>query len=114
MSTISPEEEVRQMEELFASILRAITELRQEIEDLSSGVEAGEAFNSTAATKTVQSVADLIGRCQKAEILLHDCRNRQAGIARGGYALDLDKARADIGCKLDSLRRCGSAKPVSQ
>ncbi len=97
-------DELAETEALFASVKRTLAELRQEIESLKERARAGEDINATAAAKTISSVSDVIGRCQKAELMLYDCRNKRAGIARGGYALDLDQARADIGCKLDRLR----------
>jgi chromosome segregation ATPase len=104
MTMITPEQEIARMEELYASVQETVSGLRREIENLKQQAESGEEINATAVAKTVQSISDAIGRCQKAELQLNDCRNRQAGIARGGYALDLDKARAEIGCRLDRLR----------
>ncbi|WP_259987047.1 hypothetical protein [Sulfitobacter sp. S190] len=107
MTVLTPahaDAELAETEELFLSVRRALADLRVELESLKQRAQAGEEINGTAASKTIASVGDAVGRCQKAELLLNDCRNKQAGIARGGHALDLDRARADIGCKLDRLR----------
>ena len=114
MTLITPEKEAAEIEELYASVRNAVADLRRKMEILQEQVTSGEDINATAVTKTFQTISDTIGRCQKAELLLHDCRNRQAGIARGGYALDLDRARAEIGCKLDRLRRCGAAGSIPE
>jgi len=39
----------------------------------------------------------MVATCVKVETYLNEWRNRQVGIARGGYALDMEQARADIG-----------------
>ena len=107
-------DELADAEALFSSVKRTLAELRDEIESLKERAKAGEDINATAAAKTISAATDVIGRCHKAELMLYDCRNKQAGIARGGIALDLDRVRADIGCKLDRLRRCCSARPVPE
>tara|TARA_R110000787_G_scaffold75819_5_gene167799 strand:+ start:492 stop:836 length:345 start_codon:yes stop_codon:yes gene_type:complete len=114
MTMITPEQEIADSEELFSSLKNAISDLRREIESLKEQAVSGEEINETAATKVIGKVTGMVGTCAKVETYLNDCRNRQAGIARGGYALDLDKARVEIGCKLDRLRRCGGTGPVSE
>ncbi|MGJ8628351.1 MAG: hypothetical protein ACSHXB_15430 [Sulfitobacter sp.] len=114
MTMITPEQEIADSEELLCSLKNAISDLRREIESLKEQVLSGEDINETAATKVVGKVTSMVGTCAKVETYLNDCRNRQAGIARGGYALDLAKARDQIGGKLDRLRRCGGTKPVSE
>mgnify|MGYP003646843205 CR=1 FL=1 len=104
MTLITPEQEVADSEELLASLKRAIGDLREEIEGLRKQIRSGEEVNETATSRAVGKVAGMVGTCIKLETHLNECRNRQAGIARGGYALDLDRARAEIGCKLDRLR----------
>ena len=91
-------------EAMFASVQRTLAELREALESLKEQAKAGGEIDATIASKTVFQLSDAVGRCQKAGMILNDCRNKQAGIARGGYALDINKARADIGCKLDQLR----------
>lgn len=104
MTLITPEQDIAELEELFASIRSSIGILRREIESLKERAEAGEEINETTAAKSIRSVNGLVSECQKAELKLYDCRNLQAGIVRGGYALDLDGARDKIGCQLDRLR----------
>ncbi len=97
-------DELAEAEAMFASVNRTLAELREALESLKERAKAGEEIDATTASRTVSQLSETVARCQKAGLILYECRNKQAGIARGGYALDLDKARADIGCKLDRLR----------
>lgn len=97
-------DELAEAEALFASVQRSLAELREALECLTNQARTGEEIDATSANRTVSQLSDTVGRCQKAGMILNECRNKHAGIARGGYALDMDKARADIGCKLDQLR----------
>lgn len=101
---VPPLDELAEAEALFASVYRSLAELREALEGLKEQATAGEEINATTASKTVSQLSETVARCQKAGLILNDCRNKQAGVARGGFALDLDQARADIGCKLDRLR----------
>lgn len=114
MTMITPEQEIADSENRLLSLRNAISDLRREIECLKERALSGEEIDETAATKIVGKVISIVGTCGKVETYLDDCRNRQAGIARGGYALDLDKARVEIGGKLDRLRRCGGTRSVSE
>ena len=97
-------DELAQAEAMFASVQRSLAELREALESLKVQATTGEEIDVIVTSKTVSQLSETVARCQKAGLILNDCRNKQAGIARGGYALDLDQARADIGCKLDRLR----------
>ncbi len=86
----------------------------RQAEDLRRQIEAGEDADLVSGSKQVVQVDGLIRSCQKVEVCLVEQRNRQAGIVQGGHALDLDKARFDIGCRLARLRACSGARGVSE
>ena len=104
MTLMTPEHVASESQDLLNSVIGSIKDLRKEIEDLKEKVRAGDDLNATQTTKTVTHAATLLKTCQEVENRLVECRSKSAGIARGGYALDLERARADIGCKLDRLR----------
>ncbi|WP_052304789.1 hypothetical protein [Roseobacter litoralis] len=85
-----------------------------EIEDLKERVRAGEGLEKTQNSRTVASATTLLKTCQEVENRLVEYRSKSAGIARGGYALDLERARAEIGCKLDRLRCTARPRPISE
>lgn len=113
MMIITPEQEVKECAEVLRGLKLSIAALRREFEDLLEKAQSGKEIKQTAVSKCVSEAKTMLASCVRAEIDLNDCRNKQAGIAQGGYALDLDAARADIGCKLDRLRRCADPGPVS-
>jgi hypothetical protein len=113
MTLITPELVASQTEDLLNSVIISVRDLRKEIEDLKQQVRTGEAI-ATNGSKTVTQAVSLLETCQKVENRLVECRSKHAGIARGGYALDLEKARAEIGCKLDRLRCTRVASAVSE
>lgn len=114
MDKDTPVDEVAMNEESFLSLFDAIGDLRRQINALKNDAVAGGNLDSAETTKTLAEFNKVVAACGIAENRLHECRNKQAGIARGGYALDLDRARADIGCKLDRLRQCGDPSAISE
>ncbi|UWR13242.1 hypothetical protein K3753_11485 [Sulfitobacter mediterraneus] len=113
MTVITPDEEIAHGVEILDALRAAIRVLRQEIEGQTQTARSGEDIDKTQMAKQLRDMQGLVTQCTKAEMFLNDCRNRQAGIARAGHALDLEQARADIGCKLDRLRRCSGAGRIS-
>jgi antitoxin (DNA-binding transcriptional repressor) of toxin-antitoxin stability system len=104
MTILTPEHVASEAENLLNSVIGSIKDLRQELEDLKERVRAGEGLEKTQDSRTVASATTLLKTCQEVENRLVECRSKSAGIARGGYALDLERARTEIGCKLDRLR----------
>lgn len=113
MKLITPEDVSGEAEALLASVHRSVRDLREEIEDLKQRVRAGEETDQKAAAQ-LASAEKLIRTCQSVEKCLVEHRNRNAGVARGGYALDLDRARFEIGCRLHRLRSCCGEGEVSE
>ncbi len=104
MTLITPDLMESQTEDLLESVMGSIRSLRQDLEDLKTRVRQGDGLNAADDKRTVAAAVGLLETCQKVEYRLAECRIKNEGIARGGYALDLEKARADIGCKLARLR----------
>lgn len=104
MTMKTPEEEVQTTEEIFDRLQETIRDLRREVEGLKEQAQSGEEINETAVTKKLGTIPGLLRHCVQAENTLNECRRKQAGIAKGGFALDLEQARIEIGCKLDQLR----------
>ena len=114
MTKITPEVEIALSEERLMSLMEVIGDMRRQIEELKRDVSAGGKLDDAATKRTLNEFNTVVVACNKTEMILDECRNKQAGIARGGYALDMEKARAEIGCKLDQLRRCGDPGTVSE
>ncbi len=113
MTLITPEERVSQTADLLKSLQNSIQELRQKAEDLKARIEAGEDAELSGPKRQVDDISKLIRSCQNVEERFVERYHKQAGIVRGGYALDLDAARSEIGCRLAKLRKCCGAGRVS-
>jgi hypothetical protein len=107
MTLITPDECVSRSADVYKSLLESLSRLREQAEDLRKQLEAGEDADLADGSKRVLTVDRLVMSCQRAEIILAEQQNRKLGIVRGGYALDLDAARHEVGCRLARLRRCG-------
>ena len=104
--------EVSEAQNLLNSVISSVQDLRQELEALKNRVKDEEGLEGAQDNKKVASATALLQTCQNVENRLVECRKKSAGIAQGGYALDLERARAEIGCKLDRLRCTAGAGPV--
>lgn len=105
MILITPDERVSHLTDLLRSLGRSLRKLREQAENLRDQIEAGEDADLAGGGKQLAQIDGLIRVCQKVETNLVEHTNRKAGIAQGGYALDLAEARAEIGGRLDRLRR---------
>ena len=114
MTLITPEERISQTADLLRSLEASIRNLRQAAEDLRKQIGAGEDADLAGSAKQLGQLEGLIRSCQKVETSFVEQHHRQAGIAQGGYALDLDRARSEIGCRLARLRGCCGAGQISE
>lgn len=106
---ITPDGRTDKVADLLESLHRAVLELRQQAEDLKTALQAGEEVDPAAMKLSSAAVNSLVRECQKVETCFVERELRQQGIVQGGYALDLDAARFEIGCRLDRLRQCCGA-----
>ncbi|WP_333682811.1 hypothetical protein [Pontibaca methylaminivorans] len=106
MTLLTPEERIRRTAELLASLEDSVRNLRWQAEDLSRRFRAGGDADIVNGTRQVAALEALIRTCLKVEASLVEQQHRQAGIAQGSYALDLERARFEIGCRLARLRAC--------
>ncbi|TDK49831.1 hypothetical protein [Antarcticimicrobium luteum] len=106
MILIAPEERISDAAALLGSLKRSVQELRQIAEALKREIEAGGDANVAARSRDLERAGQVIRSCQKVEECFVQEQHRKAGIAQGGYALDLEAARAEVGCRLARLRAC--------
>ncbi|WP_428925561.1 hypothetical protein [Marinibacterium sp. SX1] len=108
--TLITQQDLTKDTESTADLLRALQEslsdLRRTAVALKQKIDSGEPQDLAAGAKEIAAVDQLARNCMKTEVSLAEICNRKAGIVRGGYALDLDVARAEIGCRLGRLRTC--------
>ena len=106
MTLITPDERVSRTADLLRSLEDSVRDLRRQAEDLKRRIEAGGDADLAGGNRQVEQLVKLIRSCQNVEERFVEQQHRQAGIVRGGYALDLDRARLEIGGRLASLRAC--------
>lgn len=114
MTLITPEERMSRTADLLQSLETSIRDLRQAAEDLRKQIGTGEDADLAGSAKQFGQLEGLIRTCQKVETSFVEQHHRQAGIAQGGYALDLDRARFEVGCRLARLRTCCGARQISE
>lgn len=107
MILITPEDFVSDTEELLRSVHVSVRELRAEAERLCQALKEGDDKELPQTSKRLNNVSDLVRTCQKLESNLVEHHRNKAGVVQGGYAMDLDQARSEIGCRLSRLRTCG-------
>lgn len=106
MILITPEERVSKTADLLRSLEQSVRDLRQVAESLKADIEAGGEADVVARARELDQAGRLIRSCQKVEECFVEQQHRRTGIAQGGYALDLDAARVEVGCRLARLRAC--------
>lgn len=106
MILITPEERISDADALLRSLKRSVQELREIAETLKQEIEAGGDAAAAARGKDLERAGQVIRSCQKVEECFVQEQHRKAGIARGSYALDLEAARAEVGCRMARLRAC--------
>ncbi|GAA6201102.1 hypothetical protein [Aquicoccus sp. SU-CL01552] len=106
MILITPEERISDAAALLRSLKRSVQELRDIAEALKQEIEIGGDASVAARSKELERAGQVIRSCQKVEECFVQEQHRKAGIAQGGYALDLEAARAEVGCRLARLRAC--------
>lgn len=111
MTINTPEQELAALEDIVTSIRNSLGALRRDIESLSEQAKAGGGISETKAAQSLRFLSGLVAACHSAELKLHVCKQHQSASAEGGggggaggQSLDLDAARAAIGCQLDRLR----------
>ncbi len=114
MILITPEDFVSETEELLRSVQTSVRELRAEAERLCRALKEGDEEDLAQRGKRLNNVSDLVRTCQKLESNLVEHHRNKAGIAQGGYALDLSEARSEIGCRFSRLRTCYGMGRVSE
>lgn len=113
MTVKTAEERVADTADLLQSLHASVQRVRQDAERMCEELRATEHPDVNPASKQLSSVEGLIRTCQKVESCLVEQLARQAGVAQGGHALDLDGARKEIGCRLARLRACCNEDGVS-
>ena len=113
MTLITPGEDQARAEELLLEVHDSLRDLRRAFKTLKERVETGEDVKATEFKSKFSEMNTVLVNCHKLETNLAEARQKHSRIAQGGYALDLDLARAEVRCALGRLRACGGAGGIS-
>ncbi|MBM2292877.1 hypothetical protein JQX09_17245 [Sulfitobacter pseudonitzschiae] len=112
MINITPDEDAAQIQQALGTVYRELGELREQLAALKEEARDRGDADAKDVRATVASLRSSLETCMKLETQVAECRRKQSHIAQGGYALDLDAARAEVGCRLARLRECGGTGEV--
>lgn len=112
MILIHLEEEKSRLEEEREQIVEVLKELGEEIRRLKAQIEDGGEVSKTETGKLMSDVRYWMRASHETEAQIANVRRKQKGLA-GDWALDLECARNEIGCRMARLRRCCGARELS-
>ncbi|MBE0452400.1 hypothetical protein [Roseovarius autotrophicus] len=104
MVLITPEERPSGLTTSINALEQQLADMRGELEELYLRIRAGDLGELKNATRATAEIRQWLKIAIEAEAQLDKRRQQERGIAHG-YAIDLDAARHEIGCRLDRLRR---------
>lgn len=95
------------------SITHVLRDLREDLEQMAALMRGGEGVKTPEVKALLTDMRYWLKALRETEAELETIRRKEAGII-GGYGLDLARARVEIGCRLDRLRRCCGAGEVPE
>lgn len=104
MTSIAPDTQIARDEALLAAARTAISDLASEIEILKQQIRSGEDADLKQAAAKLSALDGWMRNYVTLENRLAELRTRYRGPDEGGLALNLDRARFEIGCRLARLR----------
>lgn len=113
MSLNTPEHKIAKDENLLETSRTSLRELAAEIENLKKQIRSGEDANLKEAATKLAALDGWLRNYVTVENRLAELRRKHCGPEAGGLALDLERARFEIGCRLARLRtaRCKGCVP---
>lgn len=108
MIVIEAEQQSNDLSEHIREIVEELKRLKTDLRSLQGYVQSDEPGSTREALRCAGDVRAFIKHAYEVEAKYHEEQRKQLGLA-GASGFDLDAARAEIGCKLDSLRRCCGA-----
>ncbi|GGG64323.1 hypothetical protein GCM10011415_08600 [Salipiger pallidus] len=108
MILIQLEEEMSRLENEREQIVDVLKELGDEIRRIKTQIEDGDAVSKTETGKLMADLRYWMRASHETEAQIANVRRKQKGLV-GDWALDLERARDEIGCRMARLRRCCGA-----
>ena len=106
MVLITPEAESSSLRLQLSAIEDELMQLREDLAELRSQIQTGKPTSPQTALSLFSTIRAYMRMALETEARLAELNAKHSKIAQGGYAVDLDEARAQIRCRLAALRRC--------
>ncbi|WP_085890348.1 hypothetical protein [Roseovarius litorisediminis] len=104
MVLITPDEGPTGLTTSINSLERQLADMKEDLEAIYDKIRAGDLSELKEANKATAEIRQWLKIAIEAEAQLEKRRKHEKGIVHD-FALDFDDARAQIGCRLDRLRR---------
>ncbi|MGH1465777.1 MAG: hypothetical protein ACRBBQ_10500 [Cognatishimia sp.] len=108
MTHKTPPEGAAVLEDEIAMIRQTVAQMTRLLAMLEADVMAQDEAAIKGSTRLLADIRSWSKLAIETEVRFEERRKRQNGVARD-YALDLERARETIGCRLARLRRCCGA-----
>ncbi len=105
MSLITLEDRLSDLERDRDAIAETLRSIRDELHDLRERVESGALGDRAEASRLLADVRYWLKAARETEAEIKIIRKEKAGIAHD-YAIDLERARDDVRCRIYRLRDC--------
>ncbi|WP_235953056.1 hypothetical protein [Salipiger sp. PrR002] len=112
MVLIHLDEELTRLEEEREMIADMLRHLGADMRRLRGQYEDSGTLDKPETSKAVADLRYWLKVAHETEALITNVRRKQKGIA-GDWALDLERARLEVGCRMARLRRCCGAGELS-
>ncbi len=110
VTTKTDTERLEKKRKEFEEILEGMVD---DLSALSDRLKTGNLEVDKDARQLKQDIRFWLRLAAETEAELHALKRQDANIS-GSYAIDMDAARVEIGCRLDSLRACCGAGEISE
>ena len=111
MTLIRPIETETSLGDAYELTRHIFEEAARELRNASERIAAGENLSETELKKTASFLTGSMHTMMKERDRVLEQRKQSAGFD-GGYAIDFEAVKAEIGCKLDRLRRAKGTEGV--
>lgn len=112
MTLITPPEDGSPIDPEIEELRASISEFRDDLRDLSEQVRSGEDNAVAVAGRLLLEIQRSLRQAKETEAKIERRRKQREGVVHD-YAVDLDDARYQIGCRLGRLRQCCRADEIS-
>ncbi len=114
MNQNPPDQDIADDEDLLKITIGSLRDLARQIENLKEQIQSGEDADLKIAAAQLKSLDAWMRNYVTTENRLAELKRKHRGPDDGGLALDLKRARFEIGCRLARIRTAKCKRCVSE